>query len=199
MKRTAYHHGNLKQALSDAAVELLAEVGPDFTLRQVAQRVGVTHGAAYRHFEDREALLAELARRGFVDLRTRLQRATREAPNARGKLEAFLKAYLRFAWERPAQYEVMFGRRLNESGEYPELEEAVLLAMRFLQSTVSDYLEDEDPVVAQDRSIGLWSFAHGFSVSVLRRRIHVESLRAAQAYIVLVARPFLDGMRRKTG
>jgi AcrR family transcriptional regulator len=156
--------------------------------------VGVTHGAAYRHFEDREALLAELARLGFVDLRARLQRATRGAQDARGKLEAFLKAYLRFAWERPAQYEVMFGRRLNESGDFPDLEDAVLAAVRFLQSTVSDYLGDDDPIRARDLGIGLWSFAHGFAISVLRRRIHVQSLRAAQEYMVRVARPFLDGM-----
>lgn len=194
MKRGAYHHGDLKRALSEAGLELLAELGPDLSLRQVAQRVGVTHGAAYRHFEDREALLAELARLGFVDLRTRLQRATRGAPDARGKLEAFLKAYLRFAWEGPAQYEVMFGRRLNESGDFPDLEAAVLSAVRFLQSTVSDYLGNDDPVRARDLGIGLWSFAHGFTISVLRRRIHVQSLRAAQEYMVRVARPFLDGM-----
>jgi len=194
MKRGAYHHGDLKRALSEAGLELLAELGPDLSLRQVAQRVGVTHGAAYRHFEDREALLAELARLGFVDLRARLQRATRGAPDARGKLEAFLKAYLRFAWERPAQYEVMFGRRLNESGDFPDLEDAVLAAVRFLQSTVSDYLGNDDPIRARDLGIGLWSFAHGFTISVLRRRIHVQSLRAAQDYMVRVARPLLDGM-----
>jgi len=194
MKQGAYHHGDLKRALSEAGLELLAELGPDLSLRQVAQRVGVTHGAAYRHFEHREALLAELARLGFVDLRARLQRATRGAPDPRGKLEAFLKAYLRFAWERPAQYEVMFGRRLNESGDFPDLEDAVLAAVRFLQSTVSDYLGSDDPIRARDLGIGLWSFAHGFTISVLRRRIHVQSLRAAQDYIVRVARPFLDGM-----
>jgi AcrR family transcriptional regulator len=194
MKRAAYHHGDLKRALSEAGLELLAELGPDLSLRQVAQRVGVTHGAAYRHFEDREALLAELARLGFVDLRARLQRATRGATDARGKLEAFLKAYLRFAWERPAQYEVMFGRRLNESGDFPDLEEAVLSAVRFLQSTVSNYLGNDDPIRARDLGIGLWSFAHGFTISVLRRRIHVQSLRAAQAYMVRIARPFLDGL-----
>ncbi|MGB8331738.1 MAG: TetR/AcrR family transcriptional regulator [Polyangiales bacterium] len=194
-KRASYHHGDLRSALSDAGIDLLAEVGTDFTLRQVAKRVGVTHGAAYRHFEDREALLAELARRGFVDLKDRLESAMRTAPHPRGRLEVLLKSYLAFAWERRAQYEVMFGRRLNEAGGFPELEEAVQAAVRFLQTAVSEYLEDDDPVRARDVGIGLWSFAHGFTTNVLRRRIHVRSLRTAQSYIVRVARPFLIGAR----
>lgn len=196
-RRIPYHHGDLKRALSDAAIDLLAEVGADFTLRQVAERVGVTHGAAYRHFQDREALLADLARRGFVDLKRRLERSMRTASDARRKLEILLESYLRFAWQKRAQYEVMFGRRLNEAGTFPDLENAVQAALRCLQEAVAEYLGDDDLIRARDVGIGLWSFAHGFATNVLHRRIHVRSLRAAQTYIVRVAEPFLVGARSR--
>ncbi|MGB5810685.1 MAG: TetR/AcrR family transcriptional regulator [Polyangiales bacterium] len=191
--RRAYHHGDLKQALANVGLQLLDEVGADFTLRQVAQRAGVTHGAAYRHYESKEALLAELARRGFVDLTLAIDRAMRLGSPARGKLEALLKAYVRFAWGQPALYEVMFGRRLNEEGSFPDLEEAVQGAVRLLRVAVADYLGDDDELRARDLSIGLWSLAHGFTANVLHRRIHVRSVRRAQRYLVEVSAPFLEG------
>ncbi len=191
----AYHHGDLKRALADVGVELLGEIGTDFTLRQVAQRAGVTHGAAYRHYEDKEALLAELACRGFSDLARAIDRSMRSVSGARGKLEALLKAYLRFAWDQPALYDVMFGRRLNEEGAFPDLEEAVQGAVRLLRSAIADYLGDGDELRARDLSIVLWSLAHGFTANVLHRRIRVRSVRAAQRYLVEISAPFLDGAR----
>src|SRR5687767_8172023 len=72
----AYHHGNLKEALLEAAVALVAERGTaGFTLREVARRAGVSHNAPYRHYKDREALLAEVARQGFEELGGALAKA----------------------------------------------------------------------------------------------------------------------------
>ena len=90
----------------------------------------------------------------------------------------------------------MFGRRLNESGGFVDLEEAVQATVGLLQTTVANYLEDDDRTRSRDVGIGIWSLAHGFTSNVLRRRIHVRSLSAAQDYIVLVAKPFLDGALR---
>ena len=67
--RKAYHHGHLQQALLDAAIQLIAEIGANgFTLREVARRAGVSHNAPYRHFADREELLAAVALQGFREL-----------------------------------------------------------------------------------------------------------------------------------
>ena len=188
-----YHHGDLRRALAEAGLELLNEVGADLTMRQVAERAGVTHGAAYRHYERKEALLAELASRGFRNLARAIERAMRGCTSARGKLEALLQAYLGFAWEQPALYDVMFGRRLNEAGGFPDLEEAVQAAVALLRSTMADYLGDGDEIRARDLSIGLWSLAHGFASNVLHRRIRVRSVRAGQRYLVEVSAVFLDG------
>lgn len=192
-RKQAYHHGDLRRALADTGVELLDEVGADFTLRQVARRAGVTHSAAYRHYESKEALLAELARRGFRDLADTIERAMRRVPSSRGKLETLLQAYVGFAWEQPALYDVMFGRRLNERGDFPDLEEAVQGAVWLLRSTIASYLGDPEEPRARDLSIGLWSLAHGFTSNVLHRRIHVRSVRAAQRYLIEVSAPYLDG------
>jgi AcrR family transcriptional regulator len=68
-RRAAYHHGNLREALLDAAVSLIAEVGlKAFTLREVARRAGVSHNAPYRHFQDKEELLAAVRTQGFREL-----------------------------------------------------------------------------------------------------------------------------------
>ena len=194
-KRSAYHHGDLKRALADAAVELLAEVGPEFTLRQAAQRVGVTHTAAYRHFEDRDALVAEVARRGFVQLQRQIARQVARAHEPRARLEALMTSYIRFGWKHPAQYDVMFGRRLNESGRFPELEVAIQGALKLLQGVVSEFLGTDDRTRTRDYGMAVWSMIHGYTSMVIRRRIHVRSSRAAEQYLESIARPLLDGAR----
>lgn len=192
-KRSAYHHGDLERALGDAAVELLAEVGPGFTLRQVAQRVGVTHGAAYRHFEDRDALVAEVARRGFVELLRMLARRAARAGGPRARLEALMAGYIGFGWKHPAQYDVMFGRRLGDSGRFPRLEAAIQEVIGLLQCTVAEFLGTDDRVRSRDFGMAVWSLSHGYTSMVLRRRIHVRSSRAAEQYLRHMARPLLDG------
>lgn len=194
-KSGAYHHGNLKEALADAAVVLLDEVGPSFTVRQVAKLVGVTHGAAYRHFEDRDALLAEVARRGFESLARSVAASIARVHDPRAKLEALIVAYMRFGWKHTAHYDVMFGERLNESGRFPELENAVQKALRILQSLVAAFLCTNDAKTTRNFGIAVWSFAHGYTSILLRRRIQVRSLRAAEDHIRQLAQPLLDGAR----
>ena len=122
----AYHHGNLKEALIQAARELIAEKGPaGFTFADAARSAGVSAAAPYRHFRDREALLADVAREGFQRFEAMLS-----AGWAGGKpdlLTAFHnigKAYLSFARSEPAYYAAMF-----ESGLPPDLNADAALAL----------------------------------------------------------------------
>ncbi|MCA9623778.1 MAG: TetR/AcrR family transcriptional regulator [Myxococcales bacterium] len=188
----AYHHGDLGRALTDAAIELLAEVGPSFTLRQAAKRVGVTHGAAYRHFEDRDALLAEVARRGYLALHAALERAVRQADTPRQQIEGILRAYVRFARRHPAQFDLMFGQRLNESGRFPALEAALEKVVMVLAGAVGAQLGTPDRTAIRDRSLAIWSLAHGYTTSVLHRRIKVKSTPAAERFLCELAAPFLE-------
>src|SRR5579863_6646587 len=109
MRRRPYHHGNLREALLQGAVRVIAEVGPAaFTLREVARRAGVSHNAPYRHFRDKDALLAAVATEGYREL----TRAMREAANLKSdpleKLKQSGLAYVAFALRRPEHFTAMF-------------------------------------------------------------------------------------------
>ena len=106
-----YHHGDLRRALLDASLELLAESGPQaLTLREVARRAGVSHAAPYRHFADKDELVAAVAEEGFATLRERMLAAAAVARTSIEALERSGVAYVRLALEHPAHCAVMFGR-----------------------------------------------------------------------------------------
>src|ERR1700712_3082638 len=105
--RRGYHHGNLREALIEAALELIGAKGPaGFTIAEAARLAGVSPAAPYRHFRDAESLLAEVATRGFDTFRERLAAALSGAPlvDPARAAEAVGRAYLAFAREEPAFY-----------------------------------------------------------------------------------------------
>ena len=106
-----YHHGNLKEALIRAALELIAQKGPaGFTFAEAARWAGVSPAAPYRHFRDRDDLLIDVARRGFDQFGEVLARAWGEGrPNPATAFERISRAYLQFARSEPAYYSAMFG------------------------------------------------------------------------------------------
>lgn len=108
--RDSYHHGNLREALIEAALSLIAENGPaGFSFVEVARAAGVSPAAPYRHFRDRNALVAEIARRGFERFAAELQNAWNDGqPDPVTAIENCGKAYLRFARREPASYAAMF-------------------------------------------------------------------------------------------
>src|ERR1700733_1843655 len=109
MKRRPYHHGNLRETLLQGAVCVIAEVGPSaFTLREVARRAGVSHNAPYRHFRDKDALLAAVATEGFLELTRSMREAGERQPRALDKLKQSGLAYVAFALRRPEHFTVMF-------------------------------------------------------------------------------------------
>src|SRR6201998_3493467 len=107
--KRSYHHGNLRQALLDAGVALIGEVGPKgFTIREVARRAGVSHNAPYRHFRDKDELLAVLAAEGFELLTASM---TRSAAGGRDVLDRFRlsgRGYVEFALDWRQHFQVMF-------------------------------------------------------------------------------------------
>ena len=105
-----YHHGDLRRALLDTAMDMLGEDnGWQFTLRELSRRAGVSHTAAYKHFPDKAALLAELALLGFEQLRAALL-AARPAPptTIRDEFLALSRAYVRFGVSQPNLYQLTF-------------------------------------------------------------------------------------------
>ena len=106
----SYHHGNLREVLLEAARKLIEQYGPaGFSLTEAARLAGVSPAAPYRHFKDREALLAEVARHGFERFAARLDIAWNNGiPTPLSAFENLGRAYLAFAREEPASYAVMF-------------------------------------------------------------------------------------------
>ena len=123
--RERYHHGNLREALIEAALDLIAERGPTgFTFAEVARLVGVSPAAPYRHFHDRNVLLAEVARRGFRQFEAELMHAWNDGrPEPLRALIRCGRAYLEFARQQPAYYSAMF-----EAGPPPETDSDLIQA-----------------------------------------------------------------------
>src|SRR5262245_47643485 len=123
--RRGYHHGNLREALIRAALDLIAQKGPaGFTFADAARAAGVSSAAPYRHYRDREALLIDVARRGFELFAERLEAAWANGqPDPFKAFEAIGRAYLAFARDETAYYSAIFatGVQADASHELREV------------------------------------------------------------------------------
>ena len=165
--RRGYHHGNLREALIRAALDLIAEKGPaGFTFADAARSAGVSSAAPYRHFRDRQALLADVARRGFELFEQRLDGAwSGGRPDPFRAFENVGRAYLAFAREQPAFYSAMFEAGLPLDGE-PELQQVADRAFAVLRRAADAFcarLPAERRPPALMMSLHLWALAHGIA------------------------------------
>lgn len=174
--RETYHHGDLRSALLDAAMEML-EAGKPFSLRAVARRAEVSQTAPYRHFADREALESALAVRGFVELRRRLSPDGVPAASE-DELVEFAVAYVSFALERPALFTLMFGRECDDQND-----ERVLAAAE-LRALLTDSLRRVLPVADHESlATALWALTHGLAFLHLDGKLASDSAEEITAQI----------------
>jgi len=180
-----YHHGSLKQALVDAAIDLLAEGGPSaLTLTEAARRAGVTPAAPYRHFSGRDALLAEIARQGFETFGARIETAWDEGrPDAKAAMAAMCAAYLKFAREEPGLYAAMFGQAATLAD--PGAGGAADHALEILWRAVVAWLQAAGAPAQGARHVALqiWALAHG--VAMLAISGHLDPCKTADPVAVL--------------
>lgn len=166
MPRTNYHHGALRDALLQATLDLInAEGIGAVSLRQVARAAGVSPGAPYHHFPDRAALLTALADEGFKNLATALRTTQAQARTPAEALPAMIEAYVHFAHDNPAHFQLMFRPELTQSHKSPKGEEAGEEAFQALDETVSacvitGVLRAADKDVL---ALTLWSLVHGLA------------------------------------
>lgn len=165
MPKRGYHHGNLRQALIDAALELIEQKGPTgFTLTEAARQAGVTPAAVYRHFEGREDLIAEAAFQGYEIFADLMEFAYRSRqPSALAAFEATGRAYLAFARKYPGHYIAMFesGISVNRT---PELAAAAGRASAVLEQAASDlsqHIPEDKRPPASMFSAHIWAMSHG--------------------------------------
>jgi AcrR family transcriptional regulator len=167
MARRGYHHGNLREALVDAALDLIAAKGPaGFTFAEAARSAGVSPAAPYRHFRDRDALLADVARQGFERFAQFLTTAWNEGrPDVRTAFDNMGKAYLAFARTEPAFYSAMF-----EAGvpidDHPELRKAADEAFAIVRGAAEALCASMPPEArppALMTALHVWAISHGIA------------------------------------
>lgn len=162
-----YHHGNLKEALIRAALELIAQKGPaGFTFAEAARWAGVSPAAPYRHFRDRDELLIDVARRGFDRFAVALQGAwDGGSPDAFTAFDRVGKAYLHFARSEPAYYSAMFEAGIPPAAS-PELRDAGERAFAVLRAAAEWLVAtipagNRPPVLMM--TLHIWAVSHGIA------------------------------------
>jgi AcrR family transcriptional regulator len=163
-----YHHGNLKEALVQAALDLIAQKGPGgFTFAEAARSAGVSPAAPYRHFRDRDELLANIAQRGFEQFEARLNAAWDDGrPDTITAFERLGKAYLAFARDDPASYSAMFESGLPVS-THPTLAAASERSFAVIRAAAERLAALTPPGVSRPpammMALHIWSLSHGIA------------------------------------
>lgn len=162
-----YHHGDLPAALVDATLELIGEQGlQGFSVAEAARRTGVSPAAPYRHFGDRDELLAAAATRAAEELRERFAAATTAHAKPPERLAAAAAAYVRFAAERRAMFEVLFGAGL-EKARYPRLEAATSGLMADLVEVAQALAPGRDAAAAWSLVLAVAALAQGHATLLI--------------------------------
>jgi AcrR family transcriptional regulator len=160
-----YHHGNLKEALIRAALELIAQKGPaGFTFAEAARWAGVSPAAPYRHFRDRDELMASVALRGFEQFEAALAKAWDDSrPDIYAALDRLGKAYLDFARTEPALYSAMFeaGVPLDTSPELREAGERAFAVLRGAAEKLCAQMPPKGRPPALMVALHIWAMSHG--------------------------------------
>ncbi|MEG8278736.1 TetR/AcrR family transcriptional regulator [Streptomyces sp. AHA2] len=186
---TGTHHGDLRNALEQAALALVGERGPHgFTLAEACRRAGVSVSAPYKHFADREALLASLALQGYQEQRRRYRIALAAHADPVEQLAAFATAYVRFAAEERALFDITFLAGIDKS-RHPELARAGSGLHEDLMPVTGRLAPDQDS--AFELLVQVAAAAHGLALfqqqDMLpgtwnsRDRVEAQAARTARA------------------
>jgi AcrR family transcriptional regulator len=172
-KPRSYHHGNLKQALLAASLDLIRKAGPGaFTLRAVARRAGVSHNAPYRHFRKKEELLAALAAEGFDHLTAAMNTAAESASGALERFRLSGRGYVEFALRYPQHFAVMFDLPWQYE-LYPQTraagERAFGTLVRYVEACQAEGVLP--PGDARPFALLAWSMVHGVAKLAISRRL----------------------------
>src|SRR5208282_237747 len=176
-KRRSYHHGNLKQALLAASLDLIRRAGPGaFTLREVARRAGVSHNAPYRHFRGKEELLGALAAEGFDRLTAAMTKAAEPASRPLDRFRLSGRGYVEFALRYPQHFAVMF----EGSGRfdvYPQTQAAGERAFGTLVGNVEACQAEGvlPPGDARPFALLAWSMVHGVAKLAISGRLPLSA------------------------
>ncbi len=175
MPAKKYHHGDLKNALIQAGVEILSKEGMEgLSLRKVAQRAGVSHSAPYSHFPDKQSLVAAISTEGFNQLYSELDAAILAYPkNPRKQLQEGIRAYVQFALNNTDTFKIMFSGALEKEKEYPSF---VAISSKTFQRVVDVVRACQEAGLlhsssAEMMAVAVWGQVHGIVSLALEGQI----------------------------
>lgn len=194
-KDRPYHHGDLRRALTDTALAMLAaDQNWAFTLREVARRTGVSHAAPYKHFRDREMLLRELASIGFVRLgETMTEAMSLVKPSTRAQFFAAAQACIAFACQNPGLYRLMFSSDADKTID-PQLHDAAISTFGILLGLLERGQRDGSfrPVAVNALAAASWAQVHGLAMLTISHQLLEEKVGSTPVPAALDV--LLDGM-----
>lgn len=174
MAKRPYHHGDLHAALIEAALSLIAEHGvKGLALSDAARLAGVSVAAPYRHFKDKDALLAEIAGEGFTMFRDALARVAQSHP--RDKVKRLVEmgvAYVDFALDHRAHFKVMWEGGVDKDN-YPDLGKTAYEAYLLLQNAAIELLPGSSPSRQRALATAAWTTVHGYASLALENELDV--------------------------
>jgi len=198
-KGSHYHHPDLREAMIRVAEQLLESDGPNgWTVRAAARIAGVSSGAPYRHFADKDTLLAAVAERGFAQLCSELAEQLESAgEGAPERLNALASAYVRFAVGNPGRYQIMFGRDIFDRNLHPTLCTAADRTFEALRTEVAraqeaGALRRDQP--ADTIAAATWAIIHGLADLLLSGRLNEVARGDADTLTATLAQLMLEGV-----
>lgn len=177
--RPAYHHGDARNALLKAAAELLEQTGAaGLSLRQLAERAGLSRQAPYNHFADKAALLAVLVADGFAQLHDAMAAADSEGATPVERLRRAGLAYIAFAQSRPALFRLMFASELVDPASHPQVQAGHSSPLAIVGGIVASMAAPED---AADLTLAAWALVHGYATLCIEAGLEGPDRREGRA------------------
>jgi AcrR family transcriptional regulator len=191
-RRDTFRHGNLPDALVDAALDRLeAEGAESISLRELASAVGVNHRAVYRHFPDKLSLLARVAERGWQQLGHRLKKSTAGKPPGEPALMAASIDFFLFARDHANLFHLMGGARIRTEDEFPDLEAAVIDALQVFAVGFAGTGMAPDIVI--ERTSVYVAALQGVVTQILHKRLKIAPLNA-KSFVADICRMLIKGI-----
>jgi len=181
MALDTYHHGNLKEALISAGLEILSKKGIEsLSLRNVAKQIGVSHTAPYNHFHDKQDLLAAISSAGHKQFHLVLLETFEKFKNTPTELLTEIAwAYLQFASQNPDKFKLMYSSVLKEEQKHPEFEEITQKTINLFEEIIA-FCQNKGQLPAgsvDNLAIKLWSIVHGFTTLMLENQFPPEYMQ----------------------
>ena len=180
-KKLKYHHGELRSALIEAALEILEVGGMEgLSLRVLARATGVTAAAPYSHFRDKDDLLAAVAETGFQRLAIQMAEEATGQNGVQARIEKLMSAYVRFAVANKKLFQLMFSRELAVMKDYPTL--AMTAGKSY--SLISAALAARSASAEDTRflTVSIWSLCHGLTTLIVDEKIKLEQFGSGDIY-----------------